>query len=359
MVKLKIRALTLHISVPQGIKESELEKLLSDKTNLLLNSAEKLEAETGIEVWSARISLHSMQDNLIDEAIATLKKYPNVRAMIYERKVSEMDIDLLKKVTKEGMYAAIKVEHHGELEKLARAIERVSEENPEHATRFAAELSGESLETAYFPLSLHGGGKEDKFTLALLYPNDAMLIPEEIAKSLEIVLEKFYEKISLFLKEGLLGTKISGIDYSLSPWMEESVAKLIQEKGKCRLERAGCLGEVWEVNRVLQGIARKRMGIGFNEVMLPLSEDDELKSLVSQGKLGIRDFLLYSSVCVAGLDMIPLSTSSRELREILQAAYAIARTKQRPYGVRLILVKNADGKVRLGGFGDVPVLVKY
>ncbi|MEM4463810.1 MAG: hypothetical protein QXR98_06240, partial [Fervidicoccaceae archaeon] len=155
---MKIRALTLHISVPQGIKESELEKLLSDKTNLLLNSAEKLEAETGIEVWSARISLHSMQDNLIDEAIATLKKYPNVRAMIYERKVSEMDIDLLKKVTKEGMYAAIKVEHHRELEKLARAIERVSEENPEHATRFAAELSGESLETAYFPLSLHGGG---------------------------------------------------------------------------------------------------------------------------------------------------------------------------------------------------------
>ncbi|MGC9114888.1 MAG: DUF711 family protein [Fervidicoccaceae archaeon] len=352
---LKIRALTLYANPPNNFNEADL--WIAEKANLLREAAEKIESQTNLEIWTRRISIYLPKDEDVETITEEVRKYSDIKFMIYQRTVSQTELRLLKKVVASGAYSALITESEQDLMKAATAIEAISSDEPTNATRVAFEFSGQMFETAYFPLSLHAMKGPDRFAMALLYPTDALNARGNIGEALKATLEKIYSEIKGFLKDGLLGNKVSGIDYSLSPWMEESVARFIQEKGNCSFENLDCLEEVRKANNVLSDFARDKGGIGFNEIMLPLGEDDELKSMVEQGKLTLKDFLIYSTVCVAGIDMIPLYYQKGELTRVLKSSYAIARQKRRPYGVRLIPVKDNRRKIRLDGFGEVPVMV--
>lgn len=345
---LKIRALTLYVRPPDMLNEVEL--WLKEKTDLLRELSDKIESQTGLEVWTKRISINLLKDEDVEMFTTLIHNYSDIKFMLYQRTITKLNLKLLKKVVASGAYSALIVKNREDLGLAAKAIEEVSSDNLLYATRVAYELSGKPFETAYFPLSLHTVDDSERLALALLYPLDALNAHGDLEKALKDTLEKIYARLKVFLKNGVNGIKLSGIDYSLSPWMEESVAKFIQEKGKCTLTNLGCLEEVQRINNILLNFSRKRGGIGFNEVMLPLGEDDELKSLVEQGKMTIKDFLIYSTICVAGIDMIPVRYSYEELLNLLKASYAIARQKRRPYGIRLISVKEAKRKILLEGF---------
>ncbi|NAY89435.1 MAG: DUF711 family protein [Desulfurococcales archaeon] len=351
---MKIRALTLY-TLPEKDATKNYDYWAEEKIGFLLDAAKKVETETGIEVWSKRISTNLSPDT-IKEVAPVFSKNQEVKAMIYQEALSKLQLNILSEIVRNGMYASIIAGREENLMKAAILIEKISMDNYSYATRFAIEMSGKKFETAYFPLAVHREAGPDRLAIALLYPNDVLESRGSLTEALSHVLEKAYANLKPFIKNGIGGVKVTGIDYSISPWMEESVAGLLQDKGKCQLERLGCLDEVRKVNYTISKFAKEKSGIGFNKVMLPLAEDSELIRLAKEGKIELRDFLLYSTVCVAGIDMIALDISIKDLFSLLKSAYAIARTKQRPYGVRLIKAKKGEKTIRLEGFSEIPVL---
>jgi uncharacterized protein (UPF0210 family) len=150
---------------------------------------------------------------------------------------------------------------------------------------------------------------------------------------------------------------IRGADYSLSPWMENSTAEVIERVGNCLMGELNCLSIIKRVNDTISVIAERFGGLGFNEIMLPLAEDNILKQRVREGILGLKEMVYYTTSCLAGLDMVPIKTNDDELEKLIVVLSDISNMKKRPMGVRLIpLPKEFEGKeIKLGMFGSVPI----
>jgi uncharacterized protein (UPF0210 family) len=74
--------------------------------------------------------------------------------------------------------------------------------------------------------------------------------------------------------------------------------------------------------------------------MLPVLEDSRLAQRAAQGTLSIKDLLLYSAVCGAGLDTVPLpgDISAGELAGILLDVAVLAQRLDKPLTARLMPV---------------------
>ena len=72
--------------------------------------------------------------------------------------------------------------------------------------------------------------------------------------------------------------------------------------------------------------------------MLPLLEDAILAKRASEGLLGIKDLLLYSTVCGTGLDTIPLpgEVTADQLTAILFDLAALSVRLDKPLTARLM-----------------------
>ncbi|HEW63698.1 MAG: hypothetical protein C0177_00320 [Fervidicoccus fontis] len=350
---MRIRALTLHLNLSRERKEEEaLKNAVSD----LYSAKEKIEKEIGLEVWSLRVSI-PINWELSDSSMDVLKKEKEIKAVIYTSTSDLLNEEKVFRAVSRGYNAGIFLRSERDLSKILDLIYNLSLKDPAFSTRFAVEMSGLGITTPYFPLSIHDSSvKEDYFSIALLYPKDVE--GGEDLRAVELAIEKAYRSLSKFIREGIGKKKLRGIDYSLSPWMEESVGRALEKIGRCKLSDLKCMKTVYEVNSILSDFASKHEGLGFNEIMLPLGEDSYLMSLALNGELTIKDLLLLSYVCVAGMDMIPVRGKKEQFEDLLRDIYAVARVKRRPYGVRLIYINEdfKDKEVNLGDFGKAPIL---
>ncbi len=224
-------------------------------------------------------------------------------------------------------------------------------------TRLAFGLGG-LVETPYFPAT---HSTREGISLSVLYAADL----DEAAK--EGGLGRVEERmVSIVTRAAEFGRSVSsdanvrflGIDPSLSPWMEESVARLVETLTGEEFGGPGTYWAVWWLNSRLSSLGSRTPTIGFSEVMLPVAEDDRLKELASRARLRLRELVGLSTVCVAGVDMVvlPLSEPAR-LARIMSDIFAAAMSKGRPMGVRLILAEARPGDwVDIDKFGSVPVL---
>lgn len=215
---------------------------------------------------------------------------------------------------------------------------------------------GEIPVSPYFPLTK---SVEAGMSLSLLYASSLLsqvrsgLSLEEAPDSILMKSNKLGEAVSNFL-----GLKFLGLDASISPWKENSVAEFIEELTGVEFGFPGTHSVIWRLNQILWSKSKLFKLTGFNEVMLPLAEDNRLKELVFEGKLRLRDFISMLSVCVVGLDMIPIPAEigKEELKKILLDAFVQGSVKGKPLGIRLILADGKPGdKVDLGIFGDTPI----
>ncbi len=214
-------------------------------------------------------------------------------------------------------------------------------------TRICLTIRG-PLSTPYFPSASYLGSKP-YYSVALLY---ADYLYENRLNIPEAILAAYNGVVGSLLKElEDSGLEFRGVDLSISPWMEESAAKLVLEDNGISLLK------IFEVNNVLRSIAEKVKACGFNELMLPLAEDNVLKALVEEGKIKARDFIYYSSVCVAGVDMVPLpKADDGKLLRYIKWTLMAALVKNRVYGIRLIYTNSRSGeKIELGKFLETPV----
>ena len=74
--------------------------------------------------------------------------------------------------------------------------------------------------------------------------------------------------------------------------------------------------------------------------MLPLLEDPLLARRAAEGRYGVRELLLYSSVCGTGLDTVPLAgdTPARAISALIADMAALALRYDKPLAARLLPV---------------------
>lgn len=240
----------------------------------------------------------------------------------------------------------------------ARLLKRIAESGgPLSCARFAFSC-GDQLGTPYFPDT---ASARKGFTLSLRYVRETRDILNSESGNKE---EQVASVLRGVEEEALSASRSSSLDYlgmdcSLSPWMEESAAGLIETALGTEFGGPGTHQAVFALNRMISKASARLRTLGFNEIMLPVAEDVRLKELALDGRIALSTLVSLISVCVAGLDMavLPLSMSIPRLGRVLQDISSIASSKNRPVGIRLVL---ADGKpgdeVEMGSFGKVPIM---
>ena len=242
---------------------------------------------------------------------------------------------------------------------LAALIKQIAKNvGPESCSRFAVAYGGQP-ETAYFPDT---ASKKEGFSISSRYvPDLSKCIKKHGARGIESAMREIFSKLNEEAKKASVdsGLDYIGLDASISPWMDESIALLIAELIEDEFGGPGTYHAVHALNSEMLKASRSMRTGGFNEIMLPVGEDDELKRLASKGQVDLNLLVSLISVCVAGLDMVvlPLSTPDKKLAKLLLDVFSIAQRRKKQLGVRILLADDKPGNwVKLGRFGSAPVM---
>lgn len=328
-----IRALTLHV------RSGDLK--FPEALELLREIKHSLEAN-GITVWTLRASL-SEDFNWRD--LRDLCR-GDILLAAYHKEVRETppsELESYLRTCSTG-YATL-LASSGDLDHLADIYMDLSKRvDEEYFTRIGVSYD-EYLETPYFPLS---SALRDAVSVAYRYVD--LLLQHELS-SWERVLNSFVSRVDTIIREKAseVGLRVYH-DVSLSPWMEESVVEVIEKLGVV-FPGVGSFSAVYAINNLLSRVANTVSSTGFNELMLPVAEDNKLKELAKSGNLRVKDLVALSTFCVAGLDMVAIPAEREYLRKLFEDTYTAYYVKRRPYGVRIIPT-NRD-TVTLGRFGTL------
>jgi len=226
------------------------------------------------------------------------------------------------------------------------SLRKLSEASMLIAARYAVSY-GDFVQTPYFPAT---ATKNEGTSLSLLYPSlFASLTEEELQETFRELSQTAQEIFNDFL----------GIDFSLSPWGDESVAKVVENVSGTVFGAPGTILAIRQINSQIKRLAERINSLGYNEVMLPLAEDNRLKELARVGQLKFSHLLTLSTFCVAGLDMVllPDSTENKLIEDILIDLSEIQAIKGKPLGLRLILAPGDEGEeIDLDFFGKTPII---
>lgn len=357
----RFRALAYHAPLPKGRLESYISQLRVDEARELARELSKRR-----EVWTVR-AVSPPAEEAAKALEVGLEKYVEA---FYEASrgaagyvafpLSSLNPELLTELVASYERAYFSVPYSEALEEaVIEALRLIPEKAGWVAgSRFAVAFGGAPV-TAYFPVTT---SEREGVTLSLLYPSH---IAEELEKGRSlaeamrsVALEAY--KLAHEAREAA-GSELEllGIDLSLSPWERDSVAALLEKLLGLPLFGPGTLSLLHAVNKLLSSLASSLEAVGFNEVMLPLAEDTRLKELAAVGQLRLRDLLASSFTCVAGLDMVPIPSTTEDsaLKGMMRDLAAAHALKGKRLGMRLILVDADPGEeVDLGVFGKTPVL---
>jgi uncharacterized protein (UPF0210 family) len=129
-----------------------------------------------------------------------------------------------------------------------------------------------------------------------------------------------------------------GIDFSLAPYPDagRSLGAALEELG---VPAVGAHGSLFAAAFLADCVNRADFPrCGFSGLMLPVLEDATLARRAAEETLTVNDLLLYSAVCGAGLDTVPLAgdVSEDELVGILLDLAALATRLDKPLTARLM-----------------------
>jgi uncharacterized protein (UPF0210 family) len=134
------------------------------------------------------------------------------------------------------------------------------------------------------------------------------------------------------------GVDFKGLDFSLAPYPQDwcSLGGALEALG---LPALGLAGSAAAAAFVADTLDRGRwLKTGFNGLMLPVLEDSVLARRGAEGSLTLKDLLIYSALCGAGLDTVPLpgDASPEQLEGVFLDVAAIALRLNKPLIARLM-----------------------
>jgi len=210
--------------------------------------------------------------------------------------------------------------------------------------RFAA-LANVPPGSPFFPAAYHNGG--DPFfaigTEAADLAAEAFKGADTVeagCKDLIAIMEYYGRALEQIAATRLWNLPLSGIDFSLAPAPGEgtSLGQAVENMG---VPAVGLHGSLTAAALLTQAVEQAGFThTGFSGFMQPVLEDSVLARRAAEGRLSIKDALLYSAVCGTGLDTIPLpgDTTAGQLTPVLLDLCALALRLDKPLTARLMPV---------------------
>lgn len=129
----------------------------------------------------------------------------------------------------------------------------------------------------------------------------------------------------------------AGIDTSPAPLGSASIGAAIETLSGSAFGDAGTLDACATLTAAIKSLPVRTCG--YCGLMLPVLEDDVLAARASEGRFGVRELLLYSSVCGTGLDVVPIpgDTPEASIARLLLDVAALSTRLEKPLSARLLL----------------------
>ncbi|BDR91833.1 DUF711 family protein [Vulcanisaeta souniana] len=356
-----IRAVTLFYPVEGGrVNVDELRQELMKLRNVISNVSKR----RGIEIRTWRVTLPFTDPSWdFEELSTTINKISAelgyIHASLNIAMGSRFELDkVINAFIRSGSYLSIWVGDFKELdyyntELFTSVLRRLVELNQWALSRRMAALIGAAILTPYYPDSVNLNNSHG-IALSILYPSglsNERNLRNDLVRVFGIA-DDVGKEIANELSADYLG-----IDASLSPWGEESVVDTVERIYGIRFGGPGTLGAIYKLNKAIWEVSSQFRVTGFNEVMLPLAEDEKLKARTREGLITFSKLVKYTTTCVAGVDMVPIPSGQVPLiRELINDLHAIASIKRRSIGLRLIPYPGSEAEVDLGDFGRTPLL---
>ena len=159
---------------------------------------------------------------------------------------------------------------------------------------------------------------------------------KQLVASIESTCAHILESVDVLVDDHQI--RFKGIDFSFAPFSTQagSIGAAIENLG---VESFGGNGTLFAVSSLTNAIRQANIPhIGFSGVMLPILDDAVLAQRAAEGHFSVNDLLLYSAVCNAGLDIIPIpgDTPTDEVGAIFLDMAALAISVGRPISARLM-----------------------
>ena len=235
--------------------------------------------------------------------------------------------------------------HHQTLRIAAEAIQAIAHATPdgEGNFRFAATAFVPSG-TPFFPAAYFSQGRA--FSIGLESPN---LLSGAFQGAPNLRQAKRQLKTDMEAAFGPVaehGRKLAqqarwrylGIDASPAPGLDASIGQAIETLSNAPFGGPSTLTACAAITDVLKDLSIEKCG--YSGLMLPVLEDPVLAQRAAEGRYGISELLLYSSVCGTGLDVVPLpgDTPVDALAAVITDVAALATKYRKPLSARLFPV---------------------
>ncbi|UCC64607.1 MAG: DUF711 family protein, partial [Anaerolineae bacterium] len=230
----------------------------------------------------------------------------------------------------------------------AEVIHRAARLDPNgFGNLYFAALANVPPHSPFFPAAYHDG-EAPRFALAMEAADLAVTAftqadtlaeaRQNLIESIEWHAQKLVPVSQALSKQH--DVAFGGLDFTLAPYPTEaqSLGTALERLG---VPAVGGHGSLAGAAFIADALDRARYPkVGFNGLMLPLLEDSTLALRAEQGRLTLKDLLMYSAVCGTGLDTVPLpgDTSPEALAAILLDVAALAQRLAKPLTARLMPV---------------------
>lgn len=161
---------------------------------------------------------------------------------------------------------------------------------------------------------------------------------------------------------GVRGLRFGGIDFTLAPY-PEAARSLGTALERLTGHPLGAHGTLAAAAFLADALDRAKFPAGgFSGLFFPVLEDALLAARAAENRLSVNDLLLYSTVCGAGLDTVPLpgAVDADTLAAILLDVAALSLRLNKPLTARLMPIpgKQAGDEVHFdfAYFADTRVL---
>ena len=358
----RIRAVTAGVPVTGAAAPRELEPALG----FLRQARAALEAQ-GYEVQTVRLATQPLAEYLpdwsSDEALEVIRQMDDV-ALAAEASLSLGPVitedehvpgfaswasELVQRTRNASFSVRVASREHGvhrsALRAAAEAIEAIGRETPrgEGNFRFAAAAFVPSG-TPFFPCAWFS--EPETFSIGLESPvlldellSDASgpaAARSALAAGLGDALGAV-ERAAIEIGQET-GWRFLGVDTSPAPGLDASIGRVIERLTDAPFGDPSTLAACALLTDVLKGLTVTTCG--YSGLMLPVLEDPVLAERAGEGRYGVADLLLYSSVCGTGLDVVPIpgDTPVDRILGLVEDVAALAARYEKPLSARLLPV---------------------
>jgi uncharacterized protein (UPF0210 family) len=126
-----------------------------------------------------------------------------------------------------------------------------------------------------------------------------------------------------------------GIDSSPAPGLDSSIGGAIETLTQVPFGSASTLAACATITSALKSLDVRTCG--YSGLMLPVLEDPVLAQRATEGRYGIEELLLYSSVCGTGLDVVPIpgDAAAPAVARLIGDVAALSAKLSKPLSARL------------------------